>query len=580
MTQSYGPKVFYTTVAKPPTIQIFFIMKGLGKMANKFKRMLTAMLALVVVSTFATPLFAESGTTWRANNMVVNVTPSDNEYNFMIVADKDNGSLQTNFYYYETSNHVVQKTGGGAVHLIPVVNTAKVRGNWNPNGPYILGKSNYDVVYCCDAKTPSEAGVYYKRINLEDSEYYTEEQAKKIRAILTNAYPFISVKEMKDFLAANGFKPANELDTSEIISAVQGAIWSIANKDSGDKYDYLKTAKLNQKLGWGGYMNEVENTLTGGGYTTSTGAKERINTLKAFLLALPGVEAKDNQIVISNISFAKPVEATSNDLYTVAVNVELNHGADENDNIVLAAYIDGKQIGNAIRVGKATNYTLTLNAKANSTVKVVVSGTQNLEKGVYFYVPKPVDVDGDGIATSREVSQNLVGVANGETPIRAEADISFENVSFKSGEVSNISYMFINKETGEVKFMKKIDVNEGATSAPIISMEGYVSAMFMKQATSGMFWVSEEVDEEIQNATIACLKAHNPSYKGHNAIAFGAGNHTLEFKKNKFATYSFDGDVVYTENETVVEEEETVVEETGKNNKNNGNNKNKKNKNK
>ena len=111
-----------------------------------------------------------------------------------------------------------------------------------------------------------------------------------------------------------------------------------------------------------------------------------------------------------------------------------------------------------------------------------------------------------------------------------------------------------------------------------------------------MFWFAEEVDEDVQNAVIDCLKANNPSYKGYNAIAFGNGDHDLEFKKNKFVTYNFEGvnatvandEKVETETEVetpVVEEEtpateEEVVEETSKNN-GKGNNKNKnKNKNK
>ena len=184
----------------------------------------------------------------------------------------------------------------------------------------------------------------------------------------------------------------------------------------------------------------------------------------------------------------------------------------------------------------------------------------------------------------------------GVTSNSAEANIEFENVTFKKGTVSNVSYMFINKETGEVEFMRKIDVPENATSVPIITMEGYVSAMFMKQATSGMFWFSEEVDEEAEQAVIDCLIDNNPSYKGHNAVCYGKGAHDLEFKKNKVVTYVFGetevelGVTVNKPEETVEEEiteeetvvEEPVVEETEKNNKNNknnnGNGKNKKNK--
>ena len=96
-----------------------------------------------------------------------------------------------------------------------------------------------------------------------------------------------------------------------------------------------------------------------------------------------------------------------------------------------------------------------------------------------------------------------------------------------------------------------------------------------------MFWFEEMVDEDIRDAVIECLKKNNPSYKGHNAVCYGAGDHTLEFKKNKFATYTFTADSVVTETKgepvvdtPVVEEPEKdeapVVEET---NKPNGNNK-------
>ena len=118
-----------------------------------------------------------------------------------------------------------------------------------------------------------------------------------------------------------------------------------------------------------------------------------------------------------------------------------------------------------------------------------------------------------------------------------------------------------------------------------------------------MFWFAEEVDEDLQNAVIECLKDNNPSYKGYNAIAFGNGDHELEFKKNKFVTYTFEGvnatvatdeeveepSEENTEETTEVEAEtaepETEVEteaetETEKKNNGKGNNKNKNKKNK
>jgi pilin isopeptide linkage protein/LPXTG-motif cell wall-anchored protein len=70
-----------------------------------------------------------------------------------------------------------------------------------------------------------------------------------------------------------------------------------------------------------------------------------------------------------------------------------------------------------------TEYVFSVEAKAGETIKAVVSGQQHLNTGVYFYAPRPEDVNGDGIATGREVSQNLVGVAGGKTPVYSEATV-------------------------------------------------------------------------------------------------------------------------------------------------------------
>jgi hypothetical protein len=146
-------------------------------------------------------------------------------------------------------------------------------------------------------------------------------------------------------------------------------------------------------------------------------------------------------------------------------------------------------------------------------------------------------------------------------------------VSFKNGEASNISFMLIDAE-GNVEFLKKIDI-ENETSFEIPYEAGKISAVFVKQSTSGMFWTSEEVDEATRNAVIECLKDNNPSYKGYNAFTFGAGSFELEFKSGRFATYTFtgvkEGDYVKPEEAPEVEipevetpEEETTPEEDAK----------------
>jgi hypothetical protein len=142
---------------------------------------------------------------------------------------------------------------------------------------------------------------------------------------------------------------------------------------------------------------------------------------------MDGVDADAGQIVITKLDVSNSKVTKADGLYPVEINVSLNHGADDNDNVTLYVYVDGEP-STSVDVTSETNYTVKLNAKANSTIKVVVSGTQTLERGVYFYQPEPQDIDGDGIATSREVSQNLIGVGSGETPVYAEETITLRKI--------------------------------------------------------------------------------------------------------------------------------------------------------
>ena len=95
----------------------------------------------------------------------------------------------------------------------------------------------------------------------------------------------------------------------------------------------------------------------------------------------------------------------------------------------LDIYVDGTLCETENVVLGITEYEVTVDAKVGQVIRAVISGTQDLPRGVYFYAPRPSDLDGDGIATSREVSQNLIGVSSGETEIYADAEVTVPNVT-------------------------------------------------------------------------------------------------------------------------------------------------------
>ena len=126
-------------------------------------------------------------TVWNGDEIIREVTAGTDGYTWVSVYP---GTA------YEMSNHMVS-ADGGAHNSIPqtlVLVPAEEDYTWQADGLYEFNDSNYEVLYCCDEDTGYEDGVYYKRLNLEDSEYYDEEAAAHIRAIISNVYPYVTVE--------------------------------------------------------------------------------------------------------------------------------------------------------------------------------------------------------------------------------------------------------------------------------------------------------------------------------------------------------------------------------------------------
>ena len=82
--------------------------------------------------------------------------------------------------------------------------------------------------YCVDKDTRIQKNHDYSRVNVEDSDYYSESDAKQIRAIVRNAYPFQSLEYMQETFNIP------TLTKGEAIDAIQFAIWNYANSYQGD----------------------------------------------------------------------------------------------------------------------------------------------------------------------------------------------------------------------------------------------------------------------------------------------------------------------------------------------------------
>ena len=140
---------------------------------KKLNKIISALLAIMFCITcipfavFAAETESEAPEcVWYGDQVAVDVTAGEEGYTFM--------SLFRKYVHgYEFGGHFMGE-GEGPQTFVIIDTVAHDGKTWTPDGTYVSGSSNYEVVYCCDVETMIEDGVYYKRMNLEDSEYYDE----------------------------------------------------------------------------------------------------------------------------------------------------------------------------------------------------------------------------------------------------------------------------------------------------------------------------------------------------------------------------------------------------------------------
>lgn len=253
-------------------------------------------------------------------------------------------------------------------------------------------KRTFQNLYCTDMPVDAEENAYYRRINLSDSTYAAA-LANKLRGILLNTYPNITVEQLA---AESGIA---DLTRNEAITGTQLAVWQNAHGDAFEIKDF------GAKDRWG---NSVDEAVQG-----------RIEKLYYYLMERGAADAQ--KLLISEASFldrsTAPVLTNNGDgTYNVTVTAKVfaNVDADAGDDLTLTAHMaDGAYHASTALSNGTKTYTLTIEdvpaAAANGAVTLAIDGVQYAPKDVYL-------VDARGI---RGVSQSLAGVMEGLLPVHA-----------------------------------------------------------------------------------------------------------------------------------------------------------------
>lgn len=300
-------------------------------------------------------------------------------------------------------------------------------------------------VYCCDyevniLKTGDK--IAYRRLTLENSGYYDEEAAKKIRAIAFNSYPVLSLEEMKTRMDKAGYTLNESVSEEQLLSGAQRAIWQYSNSDSvNNQAAYNFSLKI--KDGYADVIKPPEGKYKESGRQYYNEINENVQKVYNYLMSLNGKEASPGGIVLNSVE-ATPLSTGAGGTVDVLLKFKLEndrHGGitlDEKDVLTLAA--NGKTFpSREWRDEGNGEYSVTLQGvTAGEEIPVTVSGKQYLEKDAYFYEP----------VGGKDAAQCFVGVAEGMTPV-------FANGSFKIDGTQKAAYLTVEKTSnmpGTYKF--------------------------------------------------------------------------------------------------------------------------------
>lgn len=312
----------------------------------------------------------------------------------------------------------------------------------------------YDV-YCCDyevniLKTGDK--IAYRRLTLENSGYYDEEAAKKIRAIAFNSYPVLSLEEMKTRMDKAGYTLNESVSEEQLLSGAQRAIWQYSNSDSvnnqaaynfslkiKDGYaDVIKAPEGKYKESGGEYYNEIN---------------ENVQNVYDYLMSLNGKEASPGGIVLNGVQ-AAPLSAGTSGAVDVLLRFELKndrHGGitlNEKDDLTLAANNQIFPCSEWKNEGNGTYSVMLQGVTAGENIDVTISGEQYLARDAYFYEP----------VSGRNAAQCFVGVAEGMTPV-------FANGSFSIDEKTQQAAYLTVKKTSNMPGTYKFNVYKAENDA-------------------------------------------------------------------------------------------------------------------
>ena len=349
----------------------------------------------------------------------------------------------------------------------PDAGTSSVWTYWNAPEIFNLvytdaeGVSKSIAAYCTDVDTSTAESTYYRRINLEDSTYHESGAAERLRSVILNSFPYLTVEQVAQAVnAAVGEGTVTQLTQGEVLSATQQAIWEITH---GDKYTVdLHYTSLRSLSGYDTTQFVYPESLTD--CVASDYTLGNITALYEYFLSLEGTAPLADAVseyTFEDVTYACAQEEDGT--YTVTVTYTVNTTVSSGDILTLTASCGEQAETCALTAGAGS---VTFEGLAVPTeVTLEINGYQT-GGDVYLF-----DALGD-----RTASQSMVGYDATTLPVHGEVTVGPDRT------------VTIHKTTSE---------DDGKIPLANIEFELYLAAT-MEEIESGAVVLSETpTDEEI-----------------------------------------------------------------------------------
>lgn len=318
---------------------------------------------------------------------------------------------------------------------------------WAGPQQFVLVDAEGNVVttYCADFTTPTQDYFGYNMENLEEADYYSEEEAAMIRSVAFNGYwgeaeGEGSLSDMRQKLLDSGKFTEEELallTDGVALTATQMAVWTFSNHMTGIEFINSHYSK------WGpgnvpeDKESQVHLLFKIYDHLVNLDPTETEGTTADTVI---GADTFVDELNVTVIDMAKEHENnqdndSTNDAYVTKVSFSLvvaPSGSDEDD---LVAYLlgpdgvtilaQGRIAGDGpeeefLPVDEHGNYyfeNITM-IEGEQSFQLNLSGVQHLERGVYLYTSQ---IDADDTS-----SQTMVGVASGDRGVDVTMNVTFD----------------------------------------------------------------------------------------------------------------------------------------------------------